>query len=73
MQSTIRLYLDAILAVAIMSALGVIAGFIAGAISGDRTVVIAATAAVFALTGAVLVVRLWRLTRKPALPVEPGA
>ena len=73
MADTIRLYLDAALAVGIMVAFGAIAGFLAAAITGDRTLVIATTATVFALTGAALTVRLWRLTRKPAAPLDPGA
>ena len=67
---TIRHYLDATLAVAIMAGLGIIAGFAAGAISGDRILVAATTLSVFALTGVVLIVRLWRLTRKPE--PDPG-
>jgi hypothetical protein len=73
MLNTVRLYLDAVLAVAIMAALGIISGFAAAAITGDRTSVIATTAAVFFLTGAILVFRLWRTTRKPAIPLDPGA
>jgi hypothetical protein len=72
MIDTIRLYFDATLAVAIMAALGIVAGFAAAAITGDRTLVIATTAVVFVLTGAVLTVRLWRITRKPQLPLDTG-
>jgi hypothetical protein len=68
MLNTVRLYLDALLAVAIMTSLATVSGFVAAAITGDRDLVIAATAAAFILTGAVLVVRLWRTTHKPAVP-----
>jgi hypothetical protein len=69
----LRHFTDAILAIAIMSILAILAGFAAAAVTGDRTVVILATVAVFVLSGVVLVVRLWRLTRKPVLPVDPNA
>jgi hypothetical protein len=73
MVDTVRIYVEAGLAVAIMATLGIIAGFVAAAITGDRGVVIATTSAVFLLAGAVLAVRLWRLTRIPALPPDAGA
>ena len=72
MLNTVRLYLDAVLAVAIMAAFGVISGFAAAAITGDRAIVVVATAAVFVATGVVLAVRLWRMTRKPLAPIDPG-
>jgi uncharacterized membrane protein (UPF0136 family) len=71
MLNTVRLYFDAALAVAIMATFGAIMGFAAGAITGDRTTVITATATGFILTGIVLAVRLWRTTRKP-VPLNPG-
>lgn len=72
MLDTVRLYVDAALAIAIMATIGVIAGFAAAAITGDRATVIAATGVAFVLTGAILIFRLWRLTRKPAHPIDPG-
>jgi hypothetical protein len=72
MFDTARLYLDATLAFAIMAALGVISGFAAAAITGDRATVIVTIAAVFVLTGAVLVFRLWRMIKRPALPLDRG-
>ena len=64
MSDTIRLYFDATLALANMAALGVIAGLITAGISGDRTLIIIVAAGVFALTGAILAIRLWLITRK---------
>ena len=74
MLSTARLYFDATVALAIMATLGVIAGFVTFAVTGDRTLALLATAAVFALTGMLLTIRLWRITRNPTLPVpaEPA-
>jgi hypothetical protein len=56
-----RLYLEAIIGVATMAALSFLSGFAAAAVSGDRTVVIAASAVGFLFSGIVLVVRLWRM------------
>lgn len=72
MLDTVRLYIDATVAVATMATLGFIAGLVAYGITGDGTLIILAAIAVFALTGAVLMIRLWRTNRKPALPLDPG-
>ena len=74
MLDTVRLYFDATVALAIMATLGVIAGFVAFAVTGDRTLAMLATAAVFAVTGMLLTIRLWRITRNPTLspPAEPA-
>ena len=66
MHSTTRVYFDATVALAIMAALGVIAGFVAFAATGDRALALSATLAVFALAGFVAFIRLWRSTREPA-------
>jgi hypothetical protein len=66
MPSTARVYFDATVALAIMAALGVIAGFLAIAATGDRPLALSVTVAVFVLAGVVSTVRLWRSTRKPA-------
>lgn len=73
MLDSLRLYFDATLAVAIMAVAAILSGFVAAAATGDRTFVILTTIAGFVLTGAVLVFRLWRMTRKAALPLDPGA
>jgi hypothetical protein len=72
MPQGLRLYLEATLAVGIMGVFGVVAAFIAAAITGDRVLVIAAAAAAFVLTGAVLTLRLRRMPQKSALPLDPG-
>ena len=66
MHSTARIYFDATVALAIMATLGVIAGFVAIAATGDRLLAFSATLAVFVLAGVVALVRLWRSTREPA-------
>jgi hypothetical protein len=72
MIDTIRLYLDAFLAIATMGALAVIAGLAAAAATGDRMMVAIAAVSTFVIAGAVLVVRLWRVTRKRTVPMDPG-
>jgi hypothetical protein len=66
MPSTARVYFDATVALAIMAALGVIAGFVAIAATDDRRLALSVTVAVFVFAGVVSTVRLWRSTRKPA-------
>ena len=65
MHSTARMYFDATVALAIMATLGVIAGFVAIAATGDRLLAFSATLAAFVLAGIVALVRLWRSTREP--------
>jgi hypothetical protein len=71
MLDTIRLYFDATLAVAIMVTLGVIAGFVAAALTDDRALILATVVIVFGLTGAALLVRLWLMLHRPAAPQDP--
>jgi hypothetical protein len=66
MVSTARLYYDATLALAFMGIVGVLSGFAAALFSGDRFLTILFTVGGFVLTGAILVYRLWRITR-PAI------
>jgi hypothetical protein len=70
MLGTARLYAEGALAIAIMATLAVIAGFLAGAISGDRMLVMSTTAVVFVVTGVVLALRLRRMAKAPALPLD---
>jgi hypothetical protein len=72
MVDNLRLYVEAIVAVGIMGVLSVVAAFVAAAITGDRMLVIAAAAAAFVITGAVLMLRLWRMPQKSVLPLDPG-
>ena len=70
MLGTVRLYIEGTLAVAIMATLAIISGFAVAAITGDRTLVMATAAVVFFLSGLVLAIRLWRMAKEPALPVD---
>jgi hypothetical protein len=57
--STARLYFEAVVAIMIMLALSVISGFLAAAVTDDRTAVLATMAVVFVATGATLLLRVW--------------
>lgn len=63
MVSTIRLYVDASYAIAVMATVGIISGFAAAGITGDTQRGLQVALAMFAVTGALLTVRLWRMTR----------
>ena len=65
MSNPVHLYVEAAIGVATMVVLGFLSGLAAGALGGDRSVVVAACAAGFLLAGAVLIVRLWRMVDKP--------
>jgi len=65
---TVRLYVDATVAVALMTTFGIVAGFVAAAMTGNHMHIVLAAGAAFALTGVALTVRLWRMTRRPAPP-----
>jgi membrane protein implicated in regulation of membrane protease activity len=64
MVSTIRLYVSASYAIAVMATAGVISGFAAAGITGNTLRGLQVALAMFAVTGALLTVRLWRMTRK---------
>lgn len=65
MSETLRLFVDAALAIAVMGTFSIIAGFAAAALSGDRTAVLITMAVVFVSTGVGLLLRMWLLTPKP--------
>ena len=72
MTEVVRLFIDAISAVALMVITGVIAGFATAAISGDTELSLKVAGAAVGVTGAVLLGRLWLLTRgAPLPPVDP--
>ncbi|HZT50265.1 MAG TPA: hypothetical protein VFA64_19980 [Hyphomicrobiaceae bacterium] len=73
MVSTLRLYIDATYAIAVMTTSGVISGFATAAITGDTERGLQVALAVFALTGGLLAVRLWRMTRKANPALDPAA
>ena len=73
MVSTIRLYVSASYAIAVMATAGVISGFAAAGITGNTLRGLQVALAMFAATGALLTVRLWRMTRKDErLPAGAG-
>jgi hypothetical protein len=69
MVSTLRLYMDASYALAVMALVGIVSGFATAAITGNTERGVQVALAMFAVTGAVLTVRLWRLTRRGGQPV----
>ena len=73
MPDTVRLFFDATVALAIMATFAAMSALAAAAATDDRTLVVLAAGCVFALTGAALMVRLWRMTPKPIPRIEPGA
>jgi hypothetical protein len=72
MVSTVRLYIDASYAVAWMAFVGIVCGFVFAGFTGDTERSLQVALAMFALTGAVLATRLWRMTRKAKRAVEPA-
>jgi hypothetical protein len=66
--TTIRLYFDALIAVALMLVVAVICGMIFALITGRNVPNASVMAIAFLLTGAFLFFRLWRKSRTSALP-----
>jgi membrane protein implicated in regulation of membrane protease activity len=64
MVSTIRLYVSASYAIAVMATVGILSGFAAAGMTGDTLRGLQVALAMFAATGALLTVRLWRMTQK---------
>ena len=73
MASTVRLYVDASYATAVMALVGIAAGFATAGITGDTERSLQVALAMFALTGVLLAVRLWRITRKSRLTADDAA
>jgi hypothetical protein len=69
----VRLYVEGSAAAAIMVMVGGICGVVMLALSGDQRLGLLAAAVAFMLTGIVLTMRLWRMTRAPAPSAEPPA
>jgi hypothetical protein len=63
MASTLRLYMDAFYAVTVMASVGIVSGFATALFTGSTERGLQAALAMFAVTGALLIVRLWRVTR----------
>ena len=70
MLDTVRLYFKATVAVAIMAVFAIISGFASAGLTGDRRLAFLVAAVAFVLTGIVLTVHLWRMTRTPIPPPE---
>jgi hypothetical protein len=70
MVSTIRLYVDASYAVAVMAFVGIVSGFAVAGLTGDTQRGLQAGLGMFALTGVALTIRLWRVTRRAAPKVD---
>jgi hypothetical protein len=66
--TTIRLYFDALVAVALMIVVAIVCGFVASVIIGDSPPNFPVAGSAFVGTGLVLFLRLWRTSRQPALP-----
>jgi hypothetical protein len=73
MLEAVHLYLEGTVSAAIMAILGVISGVAMFTLSGDERLALLAAATAFMLTGIVLTVRLWRVTRAQAPRAEPPA
>jgi hypothetical protein len=70
MVSTSQLYLEVTTAVLLISTIGIIAVFLAAAITSDGVILVGASCAAMVLAAGILIARLWRLTRPP--PVVAG-
>jgi hypothetical protein len=68
MVGTLRLFFDATYAIALMAFVGVVAGFATAAITSDTQRSLHVAIGMFVVTGALLTVRLWRMTRVTGLP-----
>jgi hypothetical protein len=66
--TTIRLYYDAVIAVALMAVVAIICGSVAAVITGGSPPNLPVAAIAFLLTGAFLFSRLWRDSRRPPVP-----
>jgi hypothetical protein len=70
MVSTLRLYIDASYAITVMALVGIISGFATAAMTSNTERSLQAGLVMFALTGALLTIRLWRVTRKTKIPAN---
>jgi LPXTG-motif cell wall-anchored protein len=64
--STLRIYYDAVIALALMGVVAIICGFIAAVITGDNSPNFPIAAIAFVLTGGFMFLRLRRDLRTPA-------
>jgi hypothetical protein len=68
MLGTLRVVIDASYAFALMAFVGIVAGFATAAITSDTHRGLQVAVGMFAATGALLTLRLWRTTRGTELP-----
>lgn len=68
MTNTIRLYIDASYATVVMAVVAIIAGFATAGITGNTERSLQVALAMFVLTGVLLTIRLWRITRRSGRP-----
>jgi len=73
MPDAVHLYFEGASAAIIMAALGAASGLVTFALTGDQRLALLVAAIVLILTGIVLMLRVWRMTRPPAPPTEPPA
>jgi len=67
--STLRLYYDAVIAVALMALVAIICSFIAAVITGDSSPNSPVAVIALLLIGAFIFLRLWSKSRTSALPL----
>jgi membrane protein implicated in regulation of membrane protease activity len=68
MIDTLRLVLEALYAIGLMLLVGIVSGFAAAGLTSDSRQGLQVAIAMFAVTGGVLTLRLWRATRALHLP-----
>ena len=74
MVSMLRLFIDASYAVTLMAFVGIVAGFMTATVTSDTHRSLQVAIGMFALTGVLLTIRLWRMTRgSESSPVDPTA
>jgi hypothetical protein len=66
---TLRLYYDAVIAVALMAVVAIVSGFIAAVITGDAPPNFPVATIAFVLICAFIFLRLWSKSRTSALPL----
>jgi hypothetical protein len=68
MAGALRLFSDVSYALALMACAGIVSGFATAGLTGNSVRSLQMAIAMFAVTGALLTVRLWRTTRGLGLP-----
>jgi hypothetical protein len=68
--NTLRLYIDALYAVTVMAIVGIVSGFASAVATDDTERSVQIALAMFGLTGVILIIRLWRITRRTSASVE---